>query len=155
MKQKLLHYIIVTLLHCTIVAIPLLVACSTDDDINEIFIGNRFKITGLTYNGQKTVKDVKEFYEVDDTYWIAFSQSTVTGVLQSGMKIEGTWNADGSSRELSINLTSPKNADGSSDICSKVFSILKNATSYSGDKNVLRIKRDNSSYIELSSEVKK
>jgi hypothetical protein len=36
-----------------------------------------------------------------------------------------------------------------------VFSILKNATSYSGDKNVLRIKRDNSSYIELSSEVKK
>jgi len=130
----------------------LLMACSTDDDINEIFMGNRFKITGLTYNGQKTVKDVKEFYEVNDTYWIAFSQSTFTGVLQPGMKIEGTWNANGSNRALSIDITSPRNAEGASDICSKVFSILKNATSYSGDKNVIQIKRDNSSFIELSSE---
>ena len=131
MKQKLLHYIIVTLLHCTIVGIPLLAACSTDDDIDEIFIGNRFKITGLTYNGQKTVKDVKEFYD-GDSYWIAFSRTTVTGMLQQGMKIEGTWSADGSSRELSFDLTY--------------------ASSYSGDKNVLIIKRDNSSFIELRSE---
>ena len=151
MKQKLLHYIIVTLLHCTIVRIPLLAACSTDDDIDEIFIGNRFKITGLTYNGQKTVKDVKEFYD-GDSYWIAFSRTTVTGMLQQGMKIEGTWSADGSSRELSFDLTSPRNAEGTSDICSKVFSVLKNASSYSGDKNVLIIKRDNSSFIELRSE---
>lgn len=130
----------------------LLIACSNDDDINEIFINNRFKITGLTYNGQKTVKDVKEFYEVNDTYWIAFSQSAITGVLQPGMKIEGTWNADGKSRELSINLTSPRSAEGASDICSKVFSILTHATSYSGDKNVMKIKWDNGSFIEMSSE---
>ena len=130
----------------------LLLACSTDDDIEEIFIGNRFKITGLTYNGQKTVKDVKEFYEVNDTYWIAFSQSAITGVLQPGMTIEGTWHANGKNRELTIDLISPKNANGASDICSKVFSIIKNATSYSGDKNVLRIKRNGDSFIELSSE---
>ena len=130
----------------------LLLACSTDDDIEEIFIGNRFKITGLTYNGQKTVKDVKEFYEVNDTYWIAFSQSAITGVLQPGMTIEGTWNANGKNRELTIDLIAPKNANGASDICSKVFSIIKNATSYSGDKNVLRIKRNGDSFIELSSE---
>lgn len=130
----------------------LLLACSTDDDIEEIFIGNRFKITGLTYNGQKTVKDVKEFYEANDTYWIAFSQSAITGVLQPGMTIEGTWNANGKNRELTIDLISPKNANGASDICSKVFSIIKNATSYSGDKNVLRIKRNGDSFIELSSE---
>ena len=130
----------------------LLVACSTEDDVNEIFSGNRFKITGLTYNGQKTVKDVKEFYTVDDTYWISFSQLTISGMLEPGMKIEGTWNADGSSHQLSFNLTSPKSAEGASDICSRVFNILKNATSYSGDKNVLRIKRDNSTYIELCSQ---
>ena len=130
----------------------LLLACNTDDDIEEIFIGNRFKITGLTYNGQKTVKDVKEFYEVNDTYWIAFSQSAITGVLQPGMTIEGTWNANGKNRELTIDLISPKNANGASDLCSKVFSIIKNATSYSGDKNVLRIKRNGDSFIELSSE---
>jgi len=130
----------------------LLLACNTDDDIEEIFIGNRFKITGLTYNGQKTVKDVKEFYEVNDTYWIAFSQSAITGVLQPGMMIEGTWNANGKNRELTIDLISPKNANGASDICSKVFSIIKNATSYSGDKNVLRIKRNGDSFVELSSE---
>lgn len=130
----------------------LLLACSTDDDIEEIFIGNRFKITGLTYNGQKTVKDVKEFYEANDTYWIAFSQSAITGVLQPGMTIEGTWNANGKNRELTIDLISPKNANGASDICSKVFSIIKNATSYSGDKNVLRIKRNGDSFIELSLE---
>ena len=130
----------------------LLLACNTDDDIEEIFIGNRFKITGLTYNGQKTVKDVKEFYEVNDTDWIAFSQSAITGVLQPGMTIEGTWNANGKNRELTIDLISPKNANGASDICSKVFSIIKNATSYSGDKNVLRIKRNGDSFIELSSE---
>ena len=100
----------------------------------------------------KTVKDVKEFYEVNGTYWIAFSQSTITGVLQPGMTIEGTWNANGKNRELTIDLISPKNANGASDICSKVFSIIKNATSYSGDKNVLRIKRNGDSFIELSSE---
>ena len=130
----------------------LLVACSREEDVNEIFSGNRFKITGLTYNGQKTVKDVKEFYEVNDTYWIAFTQMTVTGVLGPGMNVEGTWKADGSNRQLSFNLTSPKNAEGASDICSKVFSILKNATSYSGDKNVLKIKRDDYTFIELSSQ---
>jgi hypothetical protein len=129
----------------------LLAACSTEDDVNEIFCGKRFKITGLTYNGQKIVKDVKEFYAVDGTYWISFSQMSVTGMLQSGMSVEGTWSADGGNRQLTIHLTSPRNADGASDICNKVFNILKNATSYSGDSNVLRIKRDNSSYIELSS----
>ena len=92
-----------------------------------------------------------EFYD-GDSYWIAFSRTTVTGMLQQGMKIEGTWSADGSSRELSFDLTSPRNAEGTSDICSKVFSVLKNASSYSGDKNVLIIKRDNSSFIELRSE---
>ena len=150
MKQKLLHYIIVTLLHCTIVGIPLLAACSTDDDIDEIFIGNRFKITGLTYNGQKTVKDVKEFYD-GDSYWIAFSRTTVTGMLQQG-RMAGCQRMISVSRELSFDLTSPRNAEGTSDICSKVFSVLKNASSYSGDKNVLIIKRDNSSFIELRSE---
>ena len=130
----------------------LLVACNKEDDVSEIFDGHRFKITGLTYNGQKVVKDVKEFYAGENTYWIAFSQLTFSGVLEAGVTIEGSWSADGKSRKLTMRITSPKNVDNVSDLCGKVFNIIKNATEYSGDKNVLQIKKDNSAYIELSSQ---
>lgn len=130
----------------------LLSACNKEDDISEIFEGNRFKITGLTYNGQKVVKDVKEFYAGDNVYWISFSQLAFTGVLEAGVPIEGSWSADGKSRELTMRVTSPQNVDNVSDLCGKVFNIIKNATEYSGDKNVLQIKKDNRSYIELSSQ---
>ena len=129
----------------------LLTACSKEDDISEIFEGNRFKITGLTYNGQKVVKEVKEFYAGDNVYWISFSQLAFSGVLEAGVQIEGSWSANGKNRELTMRVSSPKNVDNTSDLCGKVYNIIKNATEYSGDKNVLKIKKDNNTFIELNS----
>ena len=126
-------------------------SCEKEDDVTEIFNENRFKITGITYNGKKVIKDVKEFYEIDNTYWITFTHTTFTGVLQSGMNINGMWKADGKSRKLWMDIKQQSRPENTSVLCDKVYEIIKGATKYSGDKNVLKIQKDSSSYIELSS----
>lgn len=139
-------YIITTLL-ISILAF----SCDKEDDIAEIFDGQRFKITGLTYNGIKSVKEVKEFYESDNIYWITFSSQTFHGTLQAGTDIEGAWTAEGKSRQMSMSFSNSTSTDGMSELCRLVYITLRGATSYSGDRNVIRIYKDNNTYVDMSS----
>ncbi len=126
-------------------------SCDSDDDISEIFNGHRFKVTGITYNGQKAISDVSQFYESDNTYYIVFNSLTFQGVLQAGTIIEGTWKADGDSRSFSMTFSNTTDLTGANAMCNNVYNVLRNATSYSGDKNIIRIIKDKDTYIELSS----
>ncbi len=144
MKQK--TYILLAIISCLLLA-----SCENDDDVTEIFVGNRFKITGITYNGTKVIKDVDQFYESDNIYYITFNAITFQGVLQAGTSIEGSWKADGNGRSFNMIFNSSSNLTGANTMCDMVYNVLKNATSYSGDKNVIKIIKDNNSYIELSS----
>ena len=144
MKQAL--HIITTLL----IAI-LVLSCDKTDDVAEIFNGQRFKITGLTYNGIKSVKEVKEFYESDNIYWVTFSSHTFHGTLQAGTNIEGAWTAEGKNRRMTISFNGDTTTDGMSELCRLVYLTLRGATYYSGDKNVMRIYKDNDSYVDMSS----
>ncbi len=137
---------IITLLILAILA----TACDTSDDVAEIFNGHRFKITGITYNGIKTTQESEELYSADDTYYITFTAQTVQGMLAAGTPVEGTWKAEGKDRTMVVNLLRPQSADGMSEICRLIYFTLKDATSYGGDKNVLRIYRDSNTYIDLS-----
>ena len=133
------------------VCMILVTSCDKEDDVTEIFNGHRFKITGLTYNGTKVISEVNQFYESENTYYIVFNSLTFQGVLQSGTTIEGTWKADGSTRSFCMTFGNATNMSGANAMCNNVYNVLRNATSYSGDKNVIRIIRDKDSYIELSS----
>ena len=126
-------------------------ACNTSDDVTEIFNGHRFKITGITYNGIKTTKEAEELYTDNGTYYITFTSQTIQGMLADGIPVDGTWKAEGKGRKMVINLSRPKSADGMSEVCRLIYLTLKDATSYGGDRNVLRIYRDSNTYIDLSS----
>ncbi len=136
----------------TVVCLMAMPSCSSEDDVTEIFNGRRFKITGLTYNGTKVISDVKQFYEDENTYYIVFNSRTFTGALQAGTVIEGTWNANGDTRSFSMAFGNATSLTGANSMCNNVYNVLVNATSYSGDSNVLRIIKDKDTYIELSSQ---
>ena len=126
-------------------------ACNTSDDVTEIFNGHRFKITGITYNGIKTTKEAEELYTDNGTYYITFTSQTIQGMLADGTPVDGTWKAEGKGRKMVISLRRPQSADGMSEVCRLIYLTLKDATSYGGDRNVLRIYRDSNTYIDLSS----
>lgn len=126
-------------------------ACNTSDDVTEIFNGHRFKITGITYNGIKTTKEAEELYTDNGTYYITFTSQTIQGMLADGIPVDGTWKAEGKGRKMVISLRRPQSADGMSEVCRLIYLTLKDATSYGGDRNVLRIYRDSNTYIDLSS----
>ena len=126
-------------------------ACNTSDDVTEIFNGHRFKITGITYNGIKTTKEAEELYTDNGTYYITFTSQTIQGMLADGIPVDGTWKAEGKGRKMVISLKRPQSADGMSEVCRLIYLTLKDATSYGGDRNVLRIYRDSNTYIDLSS----
>jgi len=150
MKSRLLRHIETVML--IFVCMMAMSSCDNEDDVTEIFSGRRFKITGLTYNGTKINSEVSQFYEGENTYYILFNALTFTGVLQSGTIIEGTWKADGDTRSLSMTFGNNTSLTGANAMCNNVYNVLRNATSYSGDKNVIRIIKDKDTYIELSSQ---
>ena len=126
-------------------------ACNTSDDVTEIFNGHRFKITGITYNGIKTTKEAEELYTDNGTYYITFTSQAIQGMLADGIPVDGTWKAEGKGRKMVISLRRPQSADSMSEVCRLIYLTLKDATSYGGDRNVLRIYRDSNTYIDLSS----
>lgn len=143
---------ITTLLAIVVFTLTCNIGCDKADDVNEIFgSGQRFKITGITYNGIKSVKEVSEFYASNNVYWIAFNTQSLQGMLQAGTPVEGVWKANGKSHTMTITLNSPQSDEGMSELCRMVFNILRNTTYYSGDSNVIRIYKSNDTYIDLSS----
>ena len=128
-----------------------LVACSTDDDINDIFIGKTWYMSGGKLNGTDFTKDqVSSLYVNKDSYWIIFSQGTFTGKLSTNTSFSGNWEADGGHRRLTMNVTSSVNCEESV-LDANIFRVIKNVTRYSGDSNILEIFSDDNSYINMGS----
>ncbi len=139
MKTRLLILVTVMLALCS---------CNKSDDLDEIFSG-KFKITGYRVNGQWDNEKLKELNKSMDNYWIIFSGGTFNGMLIENIPFNGTWKADAESR--SMKMTVGEIPVYPSELSRFVINILKNATSYSGDHNVLRIQQDNNNYIDLNS----
>ena len=125
-----------------------LCGCNKSDDLDTIFEG-RFKITSYRHNAQYENDLLKELNNSKDVYYIVFSGKTFSGMLSEGTSIAGTWDASGSDRTFHIDLTSTNNSDNK--LNRMIINILKNATAYSGDHNVVRIKQDNENFIDMSS----
>ncbi len=141
-------------------AIPVMLAlvfqaCSDDgDDVEMIFTGKdkSWYVTGLMYNGVGlNGEEVKEFYS--NPYYLKFDNNSVSGALATGSELVGYWSADGDSRRLTIKIQH-YTAGKATPLSTKVFDIIKNATSYSGDSNVMKIKKDANNYIMLNAKAK-
>lgn len=123
--------------------------CDNSDDITDIFVNRRFKITNVVYNNTP-IKDITELY-IDDSYYIIFNQRTFQGALMSGNNIEGTWEADGKKQSFHMNFGNNTNMSKTSDTQEKILNILQNANRYEGDCNVIKIKKGNDAYVQMSS----
>lgn len=135
-----------------IVLFPVLIAtsCSNSDDLDAIFYGKTWYIHGVTINGKKVVSGIKEIYEHPGTYQINFTSSTFNGTLASGSTVSGNWKADGKEHTFHMDFIQDTGVNNT-ELSANIYQILKNATSYSGDVNILKISMDKNNFIELSS----
>ena len=121
----------------------LFAACSKEDDLDEIFVGNNWKLS-FVQNG--TTREVPEKGE----YKFTFYDTTFRIVTPGGAIIGGNWEAGASSREFrcsNIMVTGNIVTDA---IASLVYDILRSAKSYEGDSHYLKInKLRNKEYIQL------
>lgn len=124
--------------------------CSCEDegdDVSEIFVDKKFKITGCVYNGVNVNgEETKKFYS--NPYYIDFRSGTFVAELANGRKLSGGWTADGDSRGMRFDI---RQSEGEDDVLSrKVYEIMKNIRNYSGDANVIKLYRDGNNFLILN-----
>lgn len=124
--------------------------CSCEDegdDVSEIFVDKKFKITGCVYNGVNVNgEEAKKFYS--NPYYIDFKSGTFVAELANGRKLSGGWTADGDSRGMRFDI---RQSEGEDDVLSrKVYEIMKNIRNYSGDANVIKLYRDGNNFLILN-----
>lgn len=124
--------------------------CSCEDegdDVSEIFVDKKFKITGCVYNGVNVNgEEAKKFYS--NPYYIDFRSGTFVAELANGRKLSGGWTADGDSRGMRFDI---RQNEGEDDVLSrKVYEIMKNIRNYSGDANVIKLYRDGNNFLILN-----
>lgn len=124
--------------------------CSCEDegdDVSEIFVDKKFKITGCVYNGVNVNgEEAKKFYS--NPYFIDFRSGTFVAELANGRKLSGGWTADGDSRGMRFDI---RQSEGEDDVLSrKVYEIMKNIRNYSGDANVIKLYRDGNNFLILN-----
>lgn len=130
--------------------------CSDDDDVLEIFTGKTWKLSYISAEGNHKWIDLwgsnddayqnsMKLLEAEGTFTLGFAGSET---LESGaggtltgqgvnVKINGTWQADGESRKLTLTL---QTSGSDSDVLGKAYlSGLKNAFRYEGDSKNLFI----------------
>ena len=125
-------------------------SCSQEDDLESIFTGKTWKITGATINGSSIVSDeIKELYSASESYQLYFTNTSFSGILASGSKIEGTWKADGGSRTINFHFNTVV-GESSTPLSIKLYHVLQNLTSYTGDSHNLQLKQDKDNFVRLS-----
>ena len=123
-------------------------SCSKDDDVEEIFMGKTFYISGATIDGKALNEEVKLLYLDLDSYYITFNDGTFAGKLDKDCTLSGHWSANGRKRTISIIIDTFENPSASQ-LSASLHKILSEAKSYSGDANILTIKADEQNFIRL------
>lgn len=117
-------------------------ACDSGDDLTEIFMNKTWKLSFFTEGG--TLTDAK------DGYNIQFYENTFAATTPTGVQITGYWEADNKSRNFRCSQVKVSTGNISNDgTAGKMEQILKNATSYSGDANVLIIQQNTTTYMQF------
>ena len=149
MKLKHLLYMLLTL--------PLLWACSPEDDVQEIFVSGTWNV-GNFYNGGDWSKydndgarvkytkeeDIKALNAMTISF---FKDGTIEGRIATG-PFTGKWAANGEDRTISI--TQLKYSGTPSGKSRELIEALQNATFYKGDNKYLKLASQNKkSYVQF------
>ncbi len=147
--QKITYiYKVLTVALMTVCAFAFQSCSDGGDDIEEIFQGKTWYVTGAKVNGLNVNgEDLLQFYS--NPYYMIFTNNSVSGALEHGSEFVGYWQADGESKTLKITVKNYTTGN-STPLSNKVYDILRNATHYAGDANVLYIKQNDNNYIMLN-----
>ena len=128
------------------------VSCNNEDDIESIFSGKTWYITGATINGRSIGgDDIKELYLVNQSYMLYFSSdNSFSGVICPDSYVSGRWSADGHNNKINLDFNKYDNVNNTV-LSTNIFNILKSSQSYSGDINNLIIKNNSENYVRFSS----
>lgn len=119
-----------------------LASCSTEDDLNEIFIDRKWK---LSYFREGTATT-----PVSKDYTVRFRETTFSATTPDGAVIEGYWKADNKERTLQCSQVRVSNGNISRDtVATKMKTFFEKATGYSGDANYLQIKQQAGIYMQF------
>lgn len=131
--------------------LPLLTACSDEDDIDAIFMGRTWKLSRIMQNKSTSALTPEEQKKVSESaeecFIIAFSGDHFSGRTLD-TSFTGTWSVDGEEHTISFDI---KGVDGMnpSDVASqKMLNILQHANKYRGDTQNLEIQHSgNAGYL--------
>lgn len=139
-------------------SLPLASGCSNEDDVVGIFTGKTWKLSRLTdkdserqfyfglWQDEKAERKSREALRAKGNFTLNFEGTELDGELMGttangqGIRssVSGTWNVDGKSQSLSLNLKVSGSAE--SDALAKAFiSGLQNVYKYEGDANSLTL----------------
>ena len=126
-------------------------SCSQEDDIEEIFVGRTWYMTGATINGMRLNSEIKNFYTEagEGAYYISFSAGTFRGVLSSGVTFSGTREADGKKQSIKMDITNKPNTSSTFD--KQIYGIISALSSYSSGADFLHLSKDGNNTVYLSS----
>lgn len=124
-------------------------ACNNEDDIDEIFVGKTWYMTGIVINGTTSSEETKNFYKDTNAncYYITFSSSTFQGKLSSGVAFSGTWQANGKNQTITFNLKEKPSPDALFD--KQLINILSNVHSYSSGAEFMHLSDNNQNTIRF------
>lgn len=151
MKPNIHKHRILLLAGCVLAAMCSLAftSCDNEDDISDIFVGRTWYVTGATVNGQSIDGDeLKEIYAQADSYHLTFTATAFSGCLVVGSTLSGSWTADGKSHAISLQIKDAKSVE-SSTVSRNIYYILRDAASYKGDVNELRIYKDSQNFVRF------
>lgn len=139
-------------IHFTLIALATLftlVSCSREDDIDEIFPGHTWYMTGGRFNGLELNADVKNFYTEanEGAYYITFSSNTFKGELSDGVNFAGSWSANGKHQTIRLNITQVPNSEETSVFDKRMLQILSGTGSYESGTDFLRLIKDKGNLI--------
>jgi hypothetical protein len=131
--------------------LPLLAACSDEDDVDAIFMGRTWKLTTIMQNNKSiyepTSDEQKEISEsARESYIITFTDKVFSGKTLNDA-FNGTWSVDGKKHEIHFTFKNTPNPPGA--VSKKMIEILQNATKYEGDTNQMTIRQASGPYLLL------
>jgi len=137
-----------TILTITLTLI-ILSACKREDDVDEIFVGRTWYMTGIAFNGANNSSETQNFYKDTDRncYYISFSSNTFQGKLSSGVAFSGTWQANGKHQTITLHINENTTAELLFD--KQILNILSSATSYTSGADFMHLNDNNQNTIRF------
>lgn len=148
MKRNL--YIALTAILTSLLACGL-TACSSEDDLDEIFVGRTWYMNGAIINGKRLNDEIKHFYTDagEGAYYLSFSSGTFQGVLTMGVAFSGTWSADGKAQSITLNVTNTSTV--SSPFDKQILNILSATSFYRSGDAFMQLGEDDNNVVLFGS----